>query len=247
MKTSQRSARRPLDEGDELAPSGPCEAERPDELSPFAELPPLHLSIVNVPFRSECEGFDGGCLEAFFRDREIESAREYFYVHEGRPHLSCWIEWRKREPLAAEGRERATGARRNAAQPDIVLTPEEESRFEALRAWRLASARESAVPAYRILSDRCLRHIVRARPASLEQLAATPGIPRPSVERYGQALLDVLSNTPANEPASSARALDGGGPTSSEAATATTQRQPPEPAPVSIADGGTHLPLELAR
>jgi len=198
MKTSQRSAKLPTNLAPEFGSTALCGPECNVSLPLFADLPPLQLSIVNVPFRSECGGFDGGSLEAFFRDRDVESAREYFYVHEGQPHLSCWIEWREREALdpdESDDGERSKGHKRSPAQPDVTLSAAEEAQFDELRAWRLERAREAAVPAYRILSDRSLRHVVRARPSSLEQLAQTPGIPSPTVERYGAALLALLTDT----------------------------------------------------
>jgi hypothetical protein len=204
MKTSQRSTKFPANLAPEFGSTAMCGPECNVNLPLFDDLPPLQLSIVNVPFRSECGGFDGGSLEAFFRDRDVESAREYFYVHEGQPHLSCWIEWREREALdpdESDDGERGKGHKRSSAQPDITLSEAEEARFDELRAWRLERAREAAVPAYRILSDRSLRHVVRARPSSLEQLAQTPGIPSPTVERYGAALLALLTDTVAPAPA----------------------------------------------
>lgn len=182
-----------------MCKAGMCDAACDGELPPFPDLPPLQLSIVNVPYRSECGGFDGGSLEAFFRDRDVECAREFFYVHEGRPHLSCWIEWREREAPRAEAQDRSKERRRASAQAELPLTPEQEECFEVLRTWRLERAREAAVPAYRILSDRSLRHIVRTRPESPEQLARTPGIPSPTVERYGATLLTLLWDAPARE------------------------------------------------
>lgn len=203
MRTSQSSSKLHATLAPELNDTSLCDATCDvtcdGELPPFPDLPPLQLSIVNVPYRSECGGFDGGSLEAFFRDRDVECAREFFYVHEGRPHLSCWIEWREREAPGADVHDRSKEPRRASAQAEIALTPEQEARFEVLRAWRLERAREAAVPAYRILSDRSLRHIVRARPASLEQLAQTPGIPSPTVERYGSALLALLLGEPSHE------------------------------------------------
>jgi len=221
-----------------MCKAGMCNAVCDGELPPFPDLPPLQLSIVNVPYRSECGGFDGGSLEAFFRDRDVECAREFFYVHEGRPHLSCWIEWREREVPGADANDRSKEPRRASAQPEMALTPEQEARFEVLRAWRLERAREAAVPAYRILSDRLLRHIVRARPESLEQLAQTPGIPRPTVERYGSALLALLLGAPSRE--TSRETTQGSGPSAES-----DEPEAPSPSAASIPGSDSAAPQAL--
>ena len=64
--------------------------------------------------------------------------------------------------------------------------------FDALRAWRLAEAKEQGVPAYVILHDRTMREIAQLRPATRSELLNIPGIGEAKAERYGNALLRVM-------------------------------------------------------
>jgi ATP-dependent DNA helicase RecQ len=64
--------------------------------------------------------------------------------------------------------------------------------FGALRNWRIATAREHNVPAYVILHDATLEGIAAARPRSREQLRAIPGIGEKKLERYGDALIEIV-------------------------------------------------------
>ncbi len=64
--------------------------------------------------------------------------------------------------------------------------------FEALRAWRAGEARASALPAYVVFTDATLTAIAEARPRSLGELSAIPGVGARKLERYGPAVLDVL-------------------------------------------------------
>ncbi|MCZ8146759.1 MAG: DNA helicase RecQ [Roseomonas sp.] len=64
--------------------------------------------------------------------------------------------------------------------------------FEALRDWRRAEAQGQAVPAYVIFQDRTLAEIAAARPRTLDQLAAIPGVGRTKLERYGAAVLRLI-------------------------------------------------------
>ena len=64
--------------------------------------------------------------------------------------------------------------------------------FEALRAFRIETAREEQVPPYVIASDRTLRDIALLRPANLDELLLAHGIGPAKVERFGAALLKVV-------------------------------------------------------
>ncbi|WP_233256272.1 DNA helicase RecQ [Falsiroseomonas bella] len=65
--------------------------------------------------------------------------------------------------------------------------------FERLRDWRRAEAQAQSVPAYVIFQDRTLAEIAAARPRSLDQLGAIPGVGRTKLERYGAAVLGLLT------------------------------------------------------
>jgi ATP-dependent DNA helicase RecQ len=65
--------------------------------------------------------------------------------------------------------------------------------LEALRNWRLATARAHGVPAYVVFHDATLEAIAAARPRTLEELREISGIGAAKLARYGEALL-ALSN-----------------------------------------------------
>jgi ATP-dependent DNA helicase RecQ len=73
------------------------------------------------------------------------------------------------------------------------LPPEAEPVFEALRRLRQELAREQAVPAFVIASDRTLRDLALLRPRTLEQLELAHGIGPAKVERYGRQLLAAVA------------------------------------------------------
>jgi len=67
--------------------------------------------------------------------------------------------------------------------------------FQALRAWRLQVAREHGVPAYTVFHDATLEEIARRRPGSTEELRCVSGVGAIKLERYGEAVLDVVQAT----------------------------------------------------
>ena len=72
------------------------------------------------------------------------------------------------------------------------LTDEALVRFDALRQWRLDTARRAEMPPYVIFHDKTLAEIARTRPVSLADLAAVPGVGPAKLERYGAAVLAAI-------------------------------------------------------
>jgi len=64
--------------------------------------------------------------------------------------------------------------------------------LEALRSWRLGVAREHGVPAYVVFHDATLESIAALRPRTREQLRGVSGVGDRKLERYGDALLDIV-------------------------------------------------------
>jgi RecQ family ATP-dependent DNA helicase len=91
---------------------------------------------------------------------------------------------RRKSRLAAhvEGRGTgSTGASRASAE-----------HVEALRQFRLAAARQTRLPAFRILTDAALLAMAGARPTSLEELLAVRGIGKSFVDKYGRDVLTIF-------------------------------------------------------
>jgi ATP-dependent DNA helicase RecQ len=83
--------------------------------------------------------------------------------------------------------------KRVAGAPVDPLTGEEAVLWEALRAKRLALAREQGVPPYVIFHDTTLLAMVRQRPRDRAALAQIPGVGRSKLERYGDIFLAVIA------------------------------------------------------
>jgi ATP-dependent DNA helicase RecQ len=90
----------------------------------------------------------------------------------------------------AGGRSRRT---RQERQADAELTPEAAAVFERLRAWRSGVAKELGMPPYVIFHDSTLREIAAAPPSTLAALAAVNGVGETKLARYGQQILDLLT------------------------------------------------------
>ncbi|HZX77182.1 DNA helicase RecQ [Lysobacter sp.] len=98
------------------------------------------------------------------------------------------LRFRHEAPKPSRGRK----SRGGTTAPMIDLDPDSQLRFDALREWRTATAREQNVPAYVIFHDSTLRAIAQAAPDDLDELARVPGIGASKLDRYGEAVLQQL-------------------------------------------------------
>jgi len=90
------------------------------------------------------------------------------------------------------------GPKPRPAEAQPPEAPEERQVFDALRRWRLASARAEGVPPYMILHDRHLVVLAQRRPTTMQALGACPGIGTIKLGKYGEAILRVIPEEPAN-------------------------------------------------
>ena len=97
---------------------------------------------------------------------------------------------RRRKKDRAKGREKRKRERAGAAAGDASAAT---GLFEALRAWRLAEAKRSGVPAFRILNDRTLLGVATETPHDEGALLRVAGIGPGLARRYGAALLGIVA------------------------------------------------------
>jgi ATP-dependent DNA helicase RecQ len=88
-------------------------------------------------------------------------------------------------PRKRAKRERASTGSSSASSPLL----------EALRKWRVETAREHGVPAYVVFHDSTLESLAALRPRSLDELKRISGIGAAKLERYGEALLAITGDT----------------------------------------------------
>ncbi|MET9417738.1 DNA helicase RecQ [Streptomyces klenkii] len=94
-------------------------------------------------------------------------------------------------PARTSTKSSGSGSAKRAAPAD--LPAEALPVFEALRAWRGATAKEQGVPAYVIFHDATLREIATASPTSLDELAGVSGVGESKLAKHGEKILDLLT------------------------------------------------------
>ena len=131
----------------------------------------------------ERQGIEGGRPGAFVLTLTSEGRR--VALGETRPELAL--------PAVAPRtpRKSARTADRTTAEPPADHVDTET--LARLKRWRTDEARRQGVPPYFVFHDRTLVEVAAARPQALEELRRVPGIGPAKLERYGQALLALVS------------------------------------------------------
>ena len=121
----------------------------------------------------------------------LESRGEWGVLAPGEPAkaiLRGEVQVRMRNEVIS--RASAAPRKRSAAVAD--LTTAQGRVFEELRRWRLEEAREQAVPPYVVFTDATLRELAIELPETESALLAITGIGRSKLDRYGDAVIEVL-------------------------------------------------------
>ena len=87
-----------------------------------------------------------------------------------------------------------SGAGAGGRPAPAELPPEAAPLFERLRAWRTSVAKEAGMPPYVIFHDATLRLIAASPPSTLDGLRQINGVGDTKLDKYGQAILDVLAD-----------------------------------------------------
>ncbi|MCD2463198.1 DNA helicase RecQ [Streptomyces sp. MBT42] len=105
---------------------------------------------------------------------------------------------RKEKAPAAASRKESGGRSGKGARVPVDLPAAAVPVFEALRAWRAATAREQGVPAYVVFHDATLREIATQLPSTVEELGTVGGVGEAKLAKYAEGVLEALAESGAD-------------------------------------------------
>ncbi|WP_405981857.1 DNA helicase RecQ [Streptomyces sp. NBC_00158] len=128
------------------------------------------------------------------------------------------VQMRKEKAPAARKKESGSRSGKSARVP-VDLPAAAVPVFEALRAWRAATAREQGVPAYVVFHDATLREIATSLPGTVGELSGVSGVGEAKLAKYGEGVIEALADfTAGAAPAAAAAGATGAGATGAGAA-----------------------------
>ncbi len=128
-------------------------------------------------------------LNKFLRSRRILNATPEF-VSDGCHSLwAVMVEYMDGEAAVADG-----GRHRSRIDYKEKLAPEDFTLFVKLREWRKTTAEAAGVPVYTIFSNDQLSKIAEGRIDSINRLREIDGIGDSRIEKYGEAIIALVSN-----------------------------------------------------
>jgi DNA helicase-2/ATP-dependent DNA helicase PcrA len=86
-----------------------------------------------------------------------------------------------------------TGTDRKRGRCEGCPPAYDEQLYERLRAWRLARSKADSVPAYVVLTDATMEAVATRKPEGNRELTLIPGIGAAKLDRYGEALLQLVA------------------------------------------------------
>ncbi|MFE7553931.1 DNA helicase RecQ [Streptomyces gardneri] len=110
------------------------------------------------------------------------------------------VPMRKEKAPAAAARKESGARSGKSARVPVDLPAAAVPVFEALRAWRGATAREQGVPAYVVFHDATLREIATLFPTTAEQLGTVGGVGEAKLAKYAEGVLAALAECGAPAP-----------------------------------------------
>ena len=95
------------------------------------------------------------------------------------------------DPAQRRESKRARGGKAKAAP--VELSSEDQLIYEALRSWRLETAKAQGVPPYVIFHDKTLAAIASVRPLSPSDMKAISGVGEKKAARYAEAVAEIIA------------------------------------------------------
>lgn len=148
----------------------------------------MKLSLVTVALDPESGHFPPDPLAGV--QGEVLSVVEHFFHFGGLPQLLLVVHHRAKDTGGRKNRSR----RSPGSHAADGLGPEEQKRYEALRAWRRGRAEADGVPVFVICNNRQLAAIASLRPTTKQALRQVEGIGEAKAGRYGAAILAIVAN-----------------------------------------------------
>lgn len=146
----------------------------------------MQVKIITLKFDPLHGGFNDEVVQAFTKDKEIVSIKDYFFLKNEVPYLTLMIQyaWIPNGFSSEKFQTRQDEWKSMLNEADLGL-------YDLLRNWRLKRSQKEGVPPYVLFSNVQFAKIVKSRPQSLTDLAKIDGVGQAKVDKYGNEILEI--------------------------------------------------------
>ncbi|MFP4307120.1 MAG: HRDC domain-containing protein [Desulfococcaceae bacterium] len=163
----------------------------------------MRFKFIAVPVRDPAPAEDA--LNRFLASVRIVHLHKHFVDHGENSFWTFAVEYLPGEAADSASRPPSKKPRIDYKE---VLSPEDFAVFARLREWRKKRAETDGVPVYTLFANDQLANIARNRPDSRAALKNIEGIGEAKTEKYCDAILQILSETPPPAPSAEKEATD---------------------------------------
>jgi superfamily II DNA helicase RecQ len=128
-------------------------------------------------------------MNAFLRSHRVLAVKKEFVADGENSFWTFCVEYLESAPAGNA----PPGGRLPKVDYKEVLKPEEFEVFSRLREWRKGVAEKEGVPVYTVLTNEQLAQIIQKKASSKAALKEIEGVGEARVEKYGDAVLHVLT------------------------------------------------------
>ena len=175
----------------------------------------MRSEVLTIRYSAKDGRFLDEELRAATSRRPLHSIENHFFMFGEIPHLVFVMTWDDGDEVretACPPSSVEPAARRQAPREksDLFEGLDDEGRIlgQALRRWRGETARRLGLPPYVVLTNRELRAILQARPASALALSRIEGLGQRRIAEHGVAILSILNTAPSKESRPEAEATE---------------------------------------
>lgn len=154
----------------------------------------MRLHFVRVPV--DDSSLEENRLNRFLAGHRILSIERHLVIDGERTAWALCIAYDEHAGDAARGQPAMAGegtGKKGKVDYRDVLSPEQFDVFVRLRALRKQLAERDAIPLYAVFTNEQLAAIVRTQARTLPDLGRIDGVGPARVDKYGQAVLDLLA------------------------------------------------------
>lgn len=139
----------------------------------------MAIRIFAIPFDPHQEVFHDDDLQKFLLNKQVKSIRPEFFRQGDRAYWAVYVEY-------------DVVLKDNPSHEADVLDEPQRLLYQRFREWRKEEAEQQGIPVFLIAKNRELLDLVKQTPRTVEALRDIRGFGKKKVERYGQAVLEII-------------------------------------------------------